>query len=303
MATTEHNALIRAKDASGNSLIICPVTKAENVVGLSEAIAEVAQSDYADNNPESKAYIKNRPCYREINTVVFLETPSAGTSGQTAANLGDTAYSFVPGETYTVQVNDETLSIVCNDEGKLVHSSGSIWTGGNTGSYTVYAWSWWEYGSYVKITGPVINIVKLDRGLYDAVNSLNGQTGDMILTIGDFAYSKNTPWIYRSNVRDSTHTLAGNREFSMLVGRLDCIDFPNPMINIADTITLTALNDNMVSFQSNKGSLAVHTTDPSVILTGLAAPKANQDAVNLEYLNDSLSAKSTVQLITWESGD
>lgn len=39
MATTEQNILIRAKDAQGNSSIIYPITKAENVDGLEEDIA------------------------------------------------------------------------------------------------------------------------------------------------------------------------------------------------------------------------------------------------------------------------
>lgn len=43
MATTEHNALIRAKDASGNSLLIYPITKAENIDGLEESLATKSQ--------------------------------------------------------------------------------------------------------------------------------------------------------------------------------------------------------------------------------------------------------------------
>lgn len=44
MSTTEHNALIRAKDAQDNSLIIYPITKAENVDGLDEQIAAATES-------------------------------------------------------------------------------------------------------------------------------------------------------------------------------------------------------------------------------------------------------------------
>lgn len=46
MATTEHNALIRARDASGNSLIIYPITKIGNVDGLDEAIAVKAEVNH-----------------------------------------------------------------------------------------------------------------------------------------------------------------------------------------------------------------------------------------------------------------
>lgn len=46
MATTEHNVLIRARDASGNSLIIYPITKAENVDGLDETITNKADVNH-----------------------------------------------------------------------------------------------------------------------------------------------------------------------------------------------------------------------------------------------------------------
>lgn len=46
MATTEHNVLIRARDASGNSLIIYPITKTENVDGLDETIATKADVNH-----------------------------------------------------------------------------------------------------------------------------------------------------------------------------------------------------------------------------------------------------------------
>lgn len=43
MAVTEHNALIRAKDASGNSLIIYPITKADNVDGFELTNADIME--------------------------------------------------------------------------------------------------------------------------------------------------------------------------------------------------------------------------------------------------------------------
>lgn len=38
MSVTEKNALIRAKDATGDSFLIYPITKAENVDGLDDAL-------------------------------------------------------------------------------------------------------------------------------------------------------------------------------------------------------------------------------------------------------------------------
>lgn len=45
MSISEQNALIRAKDASGNSLIIYPITKADNVDGLDEVISTKMDSE------------------------------------------------------------------------------------------------------------------------------------------------------------------------------------------------------------------------------------------------------------------
>lgn len=40
MSVTEKNALIRAKDVTGNSFLIYPITKAENVDGLDEVVSQ-----------------------------------------------------------------------------------------------------------------------------------------------------------------------------------------------------------------------------------------------------------------------
>lgn len=50
MATTEQNALIRAKDVEGNSSIIYPITKAENVDGLEESLAGKSDTSHTHND-------------------------------------------------------------------------------------------------------------------------------------------------------------------------------------------------------------------------------------------------------------
>lgn len=54
MSVIEKNALIRAKDATGDSFLIYPITKAENVDGLEEALAPLASSESV-NNAKSEA--------------------------------------------------------------------------------------------------------------------------------------------------------------------------------------------------------------------------------------------------------
>lgn len=54
MPVTEKNALIRAKDVTGADYLIYPITKAENVDGLVEALAPLASSESV-NNVKSEA--------------------------------------------------------------------------------------------------------------------------------------------------------------------------------------------------------------------------------------------------------
>lgn len=49
MSVSEQNALIRAKDVTGNSFLIYPITKAENVDGLDELIDKTQPADYIIN--------------------------------------------------------------------------------------------------------------------------------------------------------------------------------------------------------------------------------------------------------------
>lgn len=49
MSVSEQNALIRAKDVTGNSFLIYPITKAENVDGLDELIDKTQPADYVIN--------------------------------------------------------------------------------------------------------------------------------------------------------------------------------------------------------------------------------------------------------------
>lgn len=70
MATTEQNVLIRAKDAQGNSSIIYPITKAENVDGLEEMIV---QPDWSQNDETQADYVKNRTHYCDISEVTAFD--------------------------------------------------------------------------------------------------------------------------------------------------------------------------------------------------------------------------------------
>lgn len=61
MSVSEQNALIRAKDASGNSLIIYPITKADNVDGLDEKL------DSINNEITSKANVSHAHNISDVN--------------------------------------------------------------------------------------------------------------------------------------------------------------------------------------------------------------------------------------------
>lgn len=66
MATKELNALIRAKDATGNSSLIYPITRKENVDGLAEALASVK----AYTDAEIAEWVGDTPISEQISTAI-----------------------------------------------------------------------------------------------------------------------------------------------------------------------------------------------------------------------------------------
>lgn len=142
--------------------------------------------DWNERNSASHAYVKNKPCYDYVdqNTVIW-QSNSAGTSGQGALVLIDMGNnSIIEGETYKVTVNGVSKEYICETIEDELHINGSgIFQKTITNNVNfLYAWTTWEERSSVKLEGPLRRYKKLDTKFYDAVMSVNGETGEVEIT-------------------------------------------------------------------------------------------------------------------------
>lgn len=146
MATTEQNALIRAKDVEGNSSIIYPITKAENVDGLEESLAGKSDTSHTHNDTyytemeiDSKIAELNTSISGKANTshthsIVDIEEVESSTT-ETLLGEGTITNSLIP----------STISKVELAEGQVVRATidGIDYTGtcsfSPTPSYHFYA--------------------------------------------------------------------------------------------------------------------------------------------------------------------
>lgn len=94
MSVIEKNALIRAKDATGDSFLIYPITKAENVDGLDD---KIVQSDWSQTDETAKDFIKNKPDVMEKSNPVA--TGSFSMNRQAGTTIGN--YSHAEGQSGT----------------------------------------------------------------------------------------------------------------------------------------------------------------------------------------------------------
>ena len=155
--------------------------------------------DWNEPNSDSHAYIKNKPCYDYIEpSGVIWESDSAEvnkTSGGGAYSLllADLADGWlIEGEEYRLTVDGVETAYTCaaDADGRGLYIGGgykSYAKGGIYQSYTdanLYAFvrNLWSKGQKVRLKGPLRKYKKLDTTLYDAVTSVNGETGDVQIT-------------------------------------------------------------------------------------------------------------------------
>lgn len=115
MAITEKNILMRSKDSAGNSILYYPITKADNVDGLDEALASAnIQSDWNQTDPTAKDYIKNRIIYKdksdEVVTIANGTLPATEDDNPGLLTITNESFTgFVEGESYTAIVDGVTV--------------------------------------------------------------------------------------------------------------------------------------------------------------------------------------------------
>lgn len=175
MATTEQNALIRVKDAAGDSVIVYPITKAENVDGLEELIV---QPDWNQTDPTVKDYIKNRIIYRDKigSTTIGGGALTPNDVDGITLTLSDESFTgFVEGDIYEVTIDGSTAEYVVRilDDIGYIASEDLTYIEGPTDAWAVFfiegtlmATAGGSYaGKTISITRPNYDIKKLTPDL------------------------------------------------------------------------------------------------------------------------------------------
>ena len=161
--------------------------------------------DWNESNGDSHAYIKNKPCYDYIEPsgVIYSANPvPSGSSG--FVNLGDPGDRIlIEGEEYVLTIDGipNTYTCVLSDDGYLhVHTIQQNPSGGDLSA----DYSAWENGkSSVKLEGPTRRYKKLDTRFYDAVTSVNKETGEVQITPEKIEAAKVGSLVVSQSILDS----------------------------------------------------------------------------------------------------
>lgn len=102
MATTEAKVLMTCKDASGNKMLLYPVTKAEQVEGLgTAAVNNTGDFAAASHNHDGRYYTES-----EMNTKLNGKANSSHTHNYAGSGSAGGTANSVNGFTFGVQTSD-----------------------------------------------------------------------------------------------------------------------------------------------------------------------------------------------------
>ena len=197
---------------------------------------DAVKSDAPDwNEPDSAshAYIGNKPCYDYIEpSGVIWESDSAGTSGQGPLMLVDLDDGrLIDGETYWLTVDgvETTYTCAANPNGDELYigtgySNGRIFQSNTSTVLCAFTHNLWNAGQKVCLEGPLRRYKKLDVSLYDAVTSVNGETGEVQITPENIGAARADTKILSNHILDAIYGtnngdtctvlyLGGNRYF------------------------------------------------------------------------------------------
>ena len=247
------------------------------------------------NEPDSAthAYIKNKPCYDYIEpSGVIWESNSAGSSGQGALMLVDLVDGWlIEGETYRLTVDgvETTYTCAADADGDGLYSGtgfgsgySSIFQFNTSTELCAYTPNLWNDGAKVRLEGPLRRYKKLDVSLYEAVASVNGETGEVQITPENIGAAKAGTRIVSDHILDAIYGtnngdtctvlyLGGNRYFKHTTGEGtvgECFIL-GPIDTILGGIR-TPINDDQAA---NKGYV-----DATVAEISSAAGEAEQHA-------------------------
>ena len=148
--------------------------------------------DWNELDSASRAYIKNKPCYDYIESIVVIwESDSADTSSQGSLMLVDLVDGWlIEGETYRLTVDGVETTYTCAADADKLYigasytdfTNGSIFQFHTSADLCAWTSNLWSRGQKVRLEGPLRRHKKLDTSLYDAVASVNGETGEVQIT-------------------------------------------------------------------------------------------------------------------------
>lgn len=146
--------------------------------------------NWDEHNSASHAYIKNKPCYDYVEPFhIIWEANSAGTSDRSSLILIDLVDGYlIQGEEYKLTVDGVSTVYTCkqNEDGRLWFGVGStIYDGSvyqDANNLCSFTQNLWTKGQKVRLEGSLRRYKKLDTNLYDAVVSVNDETGKVQIT-------------------------------------------------------------------------------------------------------------------------
>lgn len=246
------------------------------------------QSDWNESNEESVAYVCNRPFYDDI-VVKTYTYKNVGTSGQGALTMDDDFEgNFILGETYTVTVNGTTTDIVAttdhNGNYTLFHNSST--------DYRIFvsygklrAFTWWNSGSTVSITGPIHVLKQIDNKFLNVVSSLNGETGDVVINADKLGAASSISKNYLIHGKTGVYTpitrnwlgLGSDSLTGLVLGNIIAYDDIEDDLSIAHFTFIPDLEKQ------------AHSDNEDVVIRGVADPTALNDATSKSYVDKAIN--------------
>ena len=268
-----------------------------NVDAVQSNVDTVKQSvpDWDEPNSASHAYIKNKPCYDYIESSgVIWESDSADTSGMGVLIVVDLVDGWlIEGETYRLTVDGVTTTYTCaaDADGRgmyigagYLNGSGSISQSNTDARLQAWTTGLWVYGQKVRLEGSLRRYKKLDTTLYDAVVSVNGETGEVQITPENIEAANAGSLVVSNTILSSV--IYGTRK--------------------GETCNTLYLGGNRFlqhSSVADTGEECFFLGPEATILAGIKTPTINDQAANKGYVDATVAApRDSIRLYSSTEG-
>ena len=245
--------------------------------------------DWNESDTASHSYVKNKPCYDYIEpSVVIWESDSAGTSDQSPLVLVDLVDGrLIEGETYRLTVDGVETTYTCaaasNGLGLYIGAGFASFNGGIYQFHTdtilrAYTSNLWGEGQKVRLEGPLRRYKKLDISLYDAVTSVNGETGKVKITPESIGAAKVKSMYSDGHHYDAIYgTISGNTCDSLYLG-------------------VKTFIQRRIFAGTNEACFRFGYGESPIILAGIKTPTSNDHAANKGYVDKTVAPDTTLSI-------